>query len=258
MLKYQPLVDTSSGKILEVEALLGWRHPDYGMMSAMDFIPLAEDTGLIIPIGKWIIDTVCKQIRQWRNKGLIYSRVAINISARQFHNQAFLDELRETLYSTGVPASSIVLEITESMLMDDTSKTIGLLYNIIDLGIGISLDDFGTGYSSLSYLKRFPITTLKIDRSFIKDLARSKKDRAIVTSIIDLAHSLDLRVVAEGIENEQQRAILQLLNCDVLQGYHLSKPLPERALMVTDQGRLAVKGDGQLQFSQLPQSPVAV
>lgn len=249
VLMYQPLVDSSSGKILEVEALLGWQHPDLGLMSAMDFIPLAEDTGLIIPIGKWIMETVCRQIRQWENKGMTHSRIAVNISARQFHHQIFFDELREILISSGVSASSIVIEITESLLMDDSKKAMNLLDSIRDLGIGISLDDFGTGYSSFSYLKRLPITTLKIDRSFIKDLPGSKKDQAIVATVINLAHSLGLVVVAEGIENEQQRAILQLLGCDILQGYHLSRPLPERALRVTEQGWLAVKGEGKAQLS---------
>lgn len=258
VLRYQPLVDSSNGRILEVEALLGWQHPEHGLISATEFIPLAEDTGLIIPIGKWIVETVCRQIKQWESMGLTHTRVAINISARQFHHQVFFDELREILSSSGISASSIVLEITESILLENSQRAIKLLNSIRDLGIGISLDDFGTGYSSLSYLKNLPITTLKIDRSFIKDLPESKKDQAIVASVINLAHGLGLIVVAEGIENEQQRAILQLLCCDVLQGYHLSKPLPERVLRVTEQGWLAVKNERQAQLSLVTSSPVNV
>ncbi len=224
-LYYQPLLDAGQCRIVAAEALLRWRHPDLGLVAPADFIPLAEETGLIIPIGAWVLRSACLQLAQWHGQGHHDLRVAVNISARQFHDPEFITLAGCIVEEAGIDPRHITLELTESMLMDDALDTIRMLAQLNAMGFAIAMDDFGTGYSSLSYLKRFPINELKIDRVFIRDIERSEDDAAIVSAIIGLAHSLGLRVVAEGVETGPQLAFLQRQRCDFLQGFHFSPPV---------------------------------
>jgi diguanylate cyclase (GGDEF)-like protein/PAS domain S-box-containing protein len=224
LLNYQPIVDARSGELASMEVLLRWSHPERGMVPPARFIPLAEQTGLIVPIGEWVLRTACAQLKSWQAQGYAVPRLAINISARQFRQQDFLEGILQILHETGVDASLIELEITEGVLIDDAEEVKVTLNRLSELGVQIALDDFGTGYSSLSYLKRFPIDTLKIDRSFVMDIARDRDDAAIVTAIIAMAHSLGMNVVAEGVEDAAQLAFLREKKCDYLQGYYFSRP----------------------------------
>lgn len=224
--EFQPLVNVSSGKIIGMEALLRWKHPEFGSVPPMKFIPIAEDFGLIVPIGEWVIRDVCKKIGEWKSKGLDVPRVAINLSARQFRLKSLVDDISRILKETGTDPRYIGLEITESMLVDDVEEAVETLGKLESLGIEVSIDDFGTGYSSLNYLKRFPVGKLKIDRSFVNDIVTDPDDVVIVKSIIDLAHNLGLRVVAEGVENEAQLDMLKKMGCDCVQGYFFSRPIP--------------------------------
>jgi diguanylate cyclase (GGDEF)-like protein len=225
-LHYQPKLDLRSGDTVGVEALLRWRHPELGMVSPAQFIPIAEETGLIEPIGAWVMREACRQARAWRDAGFEGLRVAVNLSARQFRNQRLATDIRRCLASTGADASLIELELTESMVMQDPEQVAGTLNELKAMGLTLSIDDFGTGHSSLAYLKRFPIDSVKIDRSFIKGLPGDAEDVAIVDSVIALAHSLELRVVAEGVETLEQQQHLQRAGCDEMQGYLASKPVP--------------------------------
>lgn len=225
-LHYQPIVDIASGEITCMEVLLRWQHATRGSVPPLKFIQLAEDNGLIVPIGEWVLRAACGQLRTWRAQGLRVPRLAINLSARQFHQAGLLDSVTAILKETGIEASMIELEITEGLLMDNTEEVITTLRVLSDMGFMIAVDDFGTGYSSLNYLKRFPIDTLKIDRSFVMDIADDPDDAAIVTAIIALAHSLQLNVIAEGVEDAAQLAFLREQDCDQYQGYHFSHPLP--------------------------------
>ena len=226
LLHYQPQIDTTSGKTVGMEALVRWRHPKYDLMSPSEFIPLAEETGLILPLGEWALRTACAQNRAWQNAGFVPVRVAVNLSARQFQQAALLDMIRRVLKETGLEPSSLELEITESVLMQNTESTIATLQDLHAMGVHLSIDDFGTGYSSLSYLKRFPIDSLKIDQSFVRDIPRDADDSAIATAIIAMAHSLGVKVIAEGVENENQLAFLRAQHCDTMQGFYFGKPLP--------------------------------
>jgi diguanylate cyclase (GGDEF)-like protein len=223
---YQPVVDPARRRVVGAEALLRWQHPELGLMAPADFIPLAEESGLIVPIGEWVLRSACRQLAQWQRAGRPGFRVAVNISARQFRDPGFVAMAERVLRESDMDAFGLTLELTESMLMDDAQETIDLLERLKGLGFRISLDDFGTGYSSLSYLKRFPIDELKIDRVFIRDIERSADDAAIVSALIGLAHSLRLQVVAEGVETPAQLAFLSTRACDLVQGYHFSRPLP--------------------------------
>ncbi|HVL75726.1 MAG TPA: EAL domain-containing protein [Noviherbaspirillum sp.] len=225
-LHYQPIVEMRSGAVARMEVLLRWEHPRWGQVSPLKFIPLAEDNGLIIPISEWVLRTACDQLRAWREAGFAVPRLSINLSARQFHQQDLLESVAAILAETGVDAAQIELEITEGMLMENTEQAVERLRALNDMGFEIAVDDFGTGYSSLNYLKRFPIDTLKIDRSFVMDIASDPDDAAIVTAIIALAHSLEMRVVAEGVEDEAQLAFLRAQGCDYFQGFYFSRPLP--------------------------------
>jgi diguanylate cyclase (GGDEF)-like protein len=225
VLYYQPVMDMPDSQLYSVEALLRWRHPEYKLISPDKFISLAEETGLIIPIGEWVIKTVCMQIKAWQDQGYNVPRIAINLSGRQFRDQALIKNISRILDETGVDAKYITLEITESMLIDNIEKVVETLKCLNEMGIHISIDDFGTGYSSLSYLKRFPIHTLKIDRTFVRDIVTDKNDRAIVAAIIAMAHSLEIDVTAEGIETEQQLNLLTTQKCNHYQGYYFSKPV---------------------------------
>ena len=230
VLHYQPQVDLSSGAITGMEALIRWQHPEEGLLYPADFIDIAEETGLIIPIGTWVLRAACSQNKQWQEAGLPSIKVAVNLSARQFAQQNLSETIAKILADSGLSPKQLELELTESLIMNDVDQAIGVLRNIKALGVGISVDDFGTGYSSLSYLKRLPIDVLKIDRTFVSDIgAGDGDDAAIVTSIITLAHALKLRVIAEGVETEQQLNYLRGSGCDEMQGYFFSRPVPAEA-----------------------------
>lgn len=224
ILHYQPVFDADN-QLDSAEALIRWQHPKRGLIAPDRFISLAEESGLIIPIGEWTIGAVCKQINDWKANDYQVPRVAINLSARQFRDNNLVSTIARMLEETGVESKYIALEITESMLIDNIERVVETLGNLNAMGIHILIDDFGTGYSSLNYLKRFPIDTLKIDRSFVRDIAADKNDHAIVSAIIAMAHSLGMNVVAEGIETEEQLTILLQQKCNRFQGYYFSKPV---------------------------------
>ncbi len=227
---YQPIVDTYTGVLTSMEALVRWPHPVEGMVSPAEFIPIAEETGLILPLGEWVLRSVCNQIKDWNDSGFDDFRVAVNLSARQFENNipgligGILDE-------TNIDHSSLGLEITEGVAMRDVEHIIRMLEELKDLGLNISIDDFGTGYSSLAYLKRFPLNTLKIDRSFIMDITDNPDDREITKAIIGMGQNLNLKVLAEGVETSSQLEILRRNGCDFIQGYYYSKPLPATEIL---------------------------
>lgn len=225
-LYYQPKIDVASRAIVGVEALIRWRHPDLGLVSPAEFIPLAEETGLIIPIGEWVLREACAQIRAWQSAGLTPAPIAVNLSARQFHQQDIALMVRRALEEYDVAPHLLELEITESAAMQNAQAASMTLATLKALGVRIAIDDFGTGYSSLSYLKRFPIDSLKIDRSFVTELPDNQDDASIAQAVITMAHALRLKVVAEGVENEAQLAFLAANGCDEMQGYYFSRPLP--------------------------------
>lgn len=228
---YQPKMDLASDRITSVEALVRWQHPTMGLLPPKDFIPLAEETGLISAIGELVLERSCRQATQWHKQGFTDVCVSVNLSAHQFRKGNVLEIVDRVLQATELPAHLLELELTESLIMEDLDKNIALLQSLRKRGVELSLDDFGTGYSSLSYLKRFPINTLKIDRSFITELDQSPDDAAITRAIIDMAHSLNLRVVAEGVETASHLDILRSMGCDSIQGYLISKPVPEAELL---------------------------
>ena len=225
MLHYQPQVDIVTGRIHGTEALIRWHHPELGMVSPARFIPLAEETGMIVEIGEWILRTACAQAKAWESAG-VPMRVAVNLSARQFHQGDLAETIDKILTELDLSPSMLELELTEGILMEDTAQTAATLDRLHRMGMPISIDDFGTGYSSLSYLKRLPIQVLKIDQSFVRDIGTDADDRAIVTAVIALAHSMKLKVVAEGVETREQLAFLREYACDVMQGYLFSRPVP--------------------------------
>ena len=228
VLHYQPQIDLASGRIIGMEALVRWQHPERGLVGPLEFIGVAEETGLIIPIGNWVLRTACLQNRQWQREGLRPIRVAVNLSARQFVRDDLAQSVAATLAEIGLSPADLELELTESLVMSDVERGIGMLGALKQLGVRIAVDDFGTGYSSLAYLRRLPIDVLKIDRSFVSDVGSSDGD-AIVASIIALAHTLKLKVVAEGVETIEQLDYLRLNQCDEMQGYYFSKPVPAEA-----------------------------
>jgi len=222
----QPQVDLQSGAIVGAEALVRWQHPELGMLEPDRFIPLAEDTGLIVPIGEWVLDAACTLASAWNREGLPQANVAVNLSARQFRQKNLIPLVREALAVNELDADQLELEVTESMVMDDVVEAAAILGELKAIGVRLSLDDFGTGYSSLAYLKRFPIDTLKLDRSFIRDLAVDSEDAAIVRAVLSMSRSLNLKVVAEGVEDAEQLGFLVTQRCDLIQGYYFSRPLP--------------------------------
>jgi EAL domain-containing protein (putative c-di-GMP-specific phosphodiesterase class I) len=223
---YQPRLDFRSGEITDVEALLRWNHPTKGLISPIHFISTAEETGLIVPIGEWVLRTACAQNKEWQKMGLPPICVAVNVSAKQLGQHLLSETVMEVLEEAELDPCFLELELTESVAMQDAETTIKIFTELKQKGIHISIDDFGTGYSSLSYLKRFPIDKLKIDKSFVNDVAEDPDDEAIVKAIIAVAHSLKLRVVAEGVETKEQLKFLRLQNCDEWQGYYFSQPVP--------------------------------
>ena len=225
LLDYQPKVELSSGALIGAEALVRWRHPEHGLLSPARFVPVAEDTGLIVPIGEWILRTACSQVQRWRSQGLQLSVLSVNMSARQFRSPHLVSQIAEILQESGLPAGCLDLEITESLMMDDVQEFIARLHALKELGVQLSVDDFGKGYSSLNYLKQFPVDRLKIDRSFVCDIASDPGDAAIVQAVIQLGHVLGLAVTAEGVETSEQLAFLRRHGCDEGQGYYFSQPL---------------------------------
>ncbi len=226
ILHYQPQMDLKTGEITGVEALVRWQHPELGLVPPARFIPIAEETGLIVPIGQWVLNTACAQTKAWVDAGYPPVVVSVNLSSRQFHQEDMVETVTAALSGSGLNPKQLVVEITESSLMknpDDAVVTLCLLHN---MGVGMSIDDFGTGYSSLGHLKRFPLQTLKIDRSFLSDVTENPEDAAIVRAILAMAHSLKIKVVAEGVETEKQLNFLVDAGCDEIQGFHISKPLP--------------------------------
>lgn len=225
-LHYQPKFASGSGRMLGAEALLRWQHPQQGLLAPVRFIGLAEKTGLIIPIGDWVLDEACRQMRLWYEQGHQDWRVAVNLSALQFCHGELVETVRQTLARHTLPANCLTLEITESTAMHDVSASQQILEQLAEMGVDIAIDDFGTGYSSLLYLKRLPANELKIDRGFVQDLEHDGDDMAIVSAIVALGQALDLRIVAEGVETAEQQAFLTNLGCDAMQGYLLGHPLP--------------------------------
>jgi diguanylate cyclase (GGDEF)-like protein/PAS domain S-box-containing protein len=225
-LHYQPQVDLRTNRIFGCEALIRWNQPELGMVGPAKFIPLAEETGLIVPIGEWVVRTACLQGKAWQNAGLPAVTVAVNISARQFRESNLLQVVAKILADTGLDPNQLELEVTESVIMHDTQRVIGALQAFRDMGIRLSVDDFGTGYSSLSYLKRFPVNRLKIDQSFVRDITTDADDAAIAQAVITLGHTMNLRVIAEGVETLEQLAFLRRNQCDEMQGYLFGKPVP--------------------------------
>jgi diguanylate cyclase (GGDEF)-like protein len=239
---YQPEIDLRTGRIVGAEALVRWQTPDRGLVSPMLFIPLAEETGSIIPISEWVIRTACAQAKAWQGQGYSPFRISVNVSARLFQQYDLAGALGDILGETGFEPDSLEIEITESVAMLNLESALETLWKLNGLSIRVAMDDFGTGYSSLAYLKKFPIQLLKIDRAFVKDMDRNPEDRTIVKAIIAMAKALDIEVVAEGVEREEQLDLLKALGCDLVQGFHFSKPVPaaEFTELLARKGRFAV------------------
>lgn len=226
IIHYQPIADINSGKIIGAESLLRWQSPQLGLVSPSELIPLAESTGLIIPIGEWVLQTVCKQIKIWRDAGFTSLPIAVNLSSRQFTQIDFNQKVFGFLNANNLPPSCLEIELTESMIMQDVNSAIATMNELRSFGVKIAIDDFGTGYSSLMYLKKLPIHTLKIDRYFIQNVGNDHQKSAITKALIQMGHNLNLNVVAEGVETEAELAYLRQHNCDAMQGFLFSRPLP--------------------------------
>jgi diguanylate cyclase (GGDEF)-like protein/PAS domain S-box-containing protein len=226
LLHYQPQLDVISGRVIGVEALLRWQNDELGNVPPDRFIPMAEDSGLIIPVGEWVLRTACAQLKAWQDTGVPIARVAVNISVRQFMHPRFLQLVTQVLEDTGLDPESLELEITENLLMKDADGAIRILQELKKLGVLLAIDDFGTGYSSLSYLKRFPIDRLKVDQTFVREITTNIEDAAITKAVIAMANTMDIRVIAEGVETEEQLCYLTEKRCHEIQGYYLSRPVP--------------------------------
>lgn len=246
LLYYQPQVNAISGKIAGMEALIRWRHNERGMIAPMDFIPLAEQTGLINPITTWVIETACQQHVAWQRSGVPTVPVSVNLTSHQFIQDDFIETIVRIMSVTGIKPQNLMLEITESTLMEDTELAISNLHTLTEMGLRLIVDDFGTGYSSLSYLKRFPIYAIKIDRSFIKDIVTNTNDAAIANAIISVANTLGMKVIAEGVETRQQYEYLREHGCDKMQGYLFSRPLPAEEASDILTGEMEVAGKVEL------------
>ena len=215
-----------SGQITGVEALLRWQHPELGMILPMQFIPVAEENGLIVPIGRWVLRTACQQSVEWQKSGLPPLNMAINLSARQFIDESLLDDIKQALQDTGMSPELLEVEITETMVMRDVETTVDILKELKSMGVRVAIDDFGTGYSSLSTLKQFPVDSIKIDSSFVQDLTRSIEDRGLTEAIIAVGRNLSLNVIAEGVETSEQYEYLKEQACDEFQGFYGNAALP--------------------------------
>ena len=230
ILHYQPQIDLRSGRIFAVEALIRWMHPTLGMISPLKFIPMAEETGLIVPIGDWALETACRQNKAWQDAGLPPISVCVNVSARQFKEKNWVSRVADTLCDTGLDPGYLELEVTESLIMQDIEQAIATMKELQTLGVQLAIDDFGTGYSSLAALKRFPVGRLKIDKSFIDEIPHDENDKAVARAVISLGQSLSLKVIAEGVETDAQVAFLSQNHCEEIQGYHFSRPVPAHAV----------------------------
>lgn len=240
-LLYQPVVDLQTGQINGSEALIRWNHPNLGLISPMEFIPIAEETGLIHEIGKWVLMEGCRQNQEWFDKGYDELFISINVSARQFLHPTFVEHLHESLQYSGMDPKKLHLELTETGMIDNVEKSIAIMKEIQNLGVRISIDDFGTGYSSLSYLKNLPIDTLKIDRSFINNFKSETVDYSIVKAIITMGNGLSVKVVAEGVETYEQLIELKKMNCDYAQGYYIEKPVhPDRFIEIMNNKKFQI------------------
>lgn len=246
LLHYQPRIDVTSNQIIGMEALVRWQHPERGLVPPLEFIPLAEETGLILPLGEWVLRTACEQNRAWQQAGLPALRVSVNLSACQLRQADLMERIGRVLVETGLKPEHLELEITESILMENVQPTLRILTAIREAGISLAMDDFGTGYSSLSYLKLFPLDYVKIDRSFIRDMTRNPNDAALVRTIIILTENLNLHPVAEGVETAEQLALLRHYGCEVVQGFYFSPPVPGEEfvkLLQPDAFRSRIKDD---------------
>lgn len=223
---YQPIVDIASGKIVSAEALLRWQNSELGMVSPAEFIPVAESTGLIIPIGKWVLNRVCKQLKTWHDAGIPALTIAVNLSVIEFNQPDFIHKIVNFIETNSLTPHCLELELTESMIMQDFNSAITTMNKLRTLGVKIAIDDFGTGYSSLIYLKKLPINTLKIDRYFIHNVANDYQKSAITKGLIQMGHNLNLQIIAEGVETEAELSFLRQNNCDSMQGFLFSRPLP--------------------------------
>ncbi|HLB57668.1 MAG TPA: EAL domain-containing protein, partial [Gammaproteobacteria bacterium] len=232
VLHYQPKLNLSDGMIIGVEALIRWENPEAGLINPAKFIPLAEETGLIMQIGEWALREACRAAKSWQDQDYQPVSVAVNLSPKQFRHQDIAQLVATILSDTGLNSEYLELEITETAIMDNVEKAIQRLNDIKAMGVKISIDDFGTGYTSISYLKQFPVDGLKIDQSFIKGIPENKDDAAITSAVIALAHNLELKVVAEGVETAEQLQYLADHDCDIVQGYYLSRPLPETKMIL--------------------------
>ncbi|MGK2952239.1 MAG: putative bifunctional diguanylate cyclase/phosphodiesterase [Thiobacillus sp.] len=232
VLHYQPKIDLRSGTIVGVEALVRWQHPQRGLLEPTEFVPIAEDSGLILPLGRWVLREACRQARAWQDAGLPPITVAVNTSALEFRAGDFLEYLRATLDESRLEPRYLELELTESVLMRDAASADSVLHALSDLGVKLAVDDFGTGYSSLSYLRQFPIDTLKIDQTFVNQLTRNPDDATIVSAVISMGKSLKQRVIAEGVETAEQAAFLLAQHCDEGQGYFFGRPMGAEALAI--------------------------
>nr|WP_269431216.1 EAL domain-containing protein [Crocosphaera watsonii] len=225
-LLYQPQIEMLSHRCLGIEALLRWHHPELGVVSPAQFIPIAEQSGLIQEIGTWVLTTACRQAKIWLEQKLDFGRIAVNVAAPQIQHGDFIQVVENVLKTTGLPAAYLELELTEGLLMKQTEQNIKQLEKLQGMGIKLTIDDFGIGYSSLNYLKRLPIDKLKIDQSFIRDLPHDTNDTAISQAVIALGYALNLQIIAEGVENEEQAAFLKEKGCHQAQGYFFSQPIP--------------------------------
>ncbi|MBP6654038.1 MAG: EAL domain-containing protein, partial [Propionivibrio sp.] len=232
VLHYQPQMDLGDGRIIGVEALIRWNSPENGLISPARFIPVAEDSGLIVPIGAWVLNEACRQARAWQDAGLPPIVVAVNLSAVQFKRPELVNTVINALVLSDLDSQWLELELTESILIQDAEATLDTVRRLKSLGIKLSMDDFGTGYSSLTYLKRFAVDKLKIDQSFVRDLVSDPDDAAIVRAIIQMAHSLKLKTIAEGVETEELANLLRIFHCDEIQGYWLARPMPAEQMEV--------------------------
>ena len=219
------MIEIGTNKLVAAEALIRWQHPENGLMNPEDFIPLAEESRLIIPMGEWVLKTACAQMKKWHELGHAL-RIAVNLSPRQFQQRDLASLIEKTLGESGLEAEYLELEITEGTAMQNAELSLTIMKRLKEMGVRLSIDDFGTGYSSLSYLKRFPIDTVKIDQNFVRDVAEDSSDGAIISAVISMARALKLRVVAEGVETEEQRAFLERERCAEIQGFLYSRPLP--------------------------------
>ncbi|MEI7026366.1 putative bifunctional diguanylate cyclase/phosphodiesterase [Paenibacillus sp. y28] len=226
-LYYQPQIDIKSGKLVGLEALLRWKRPEYRDVSPLAYISVAEQTGAIIPIGSWVLNEACRTCLMWHSLFGVPFRIAVNVSAVQLQEDGFVDVVKQALDRSGLPPSYLDLELTESVAMLQEDTLIQKLHELKSIGVRLSLDDFGSGYSSLNYLINYPIDTLKIDRTFTQSLSSNSKTEVVLTCMLDLAHRLELEVIAEGVETEMQYAFYEQHNCDVVQGYYFSPPLPK-------------------------------